>query len=186
MTNDASEWVAITPLKPKLKILIFALSIHSQNEISYYLTQFSLLRCKWIPNCFSSQKDILKVESLIIYVHHHCWRLSQLMGNTAIINYPSGKITSHSRSFKEFITKITFIWTKTLWEHAVSIELLLEMFPKPRSRDRRRDRAKETKWELRRLTHLSPANTNNWPLTTPQWLLLSYYKYFSNPSFIHS
>lgn len=86
MTNDASEWVAITPLKPKLKILIFALSIHSQNEISYYLTQFSLLRCKWIPNCFSSQKDILKVESLIISVHHHCWRLSQLMGNIAIIN----------------------------------------------------------------------------------------------------
>lgn len=166
MTNDASEWVAITPLKPKLKILVFALSIHSQNEISYYLTQFSLLRCKWIPNCFSSQKDILKVESLIISVHHHCWRLSQLKGNISIINYPSGKITSHFWSFKKFISRIIFIWTKTLWEHAVSVELFLELFPELRSRDRRRDTAKETKWQLMRLT--PSANTSNWPLTAPR------------------
>lgn len=113
MTNDASEWVAITPLKSKLKILVFALSIHSQNEISYYLAQFSLLRCKWIPNCFSSQNGILKVQSLIISVHHHCRRSSQLMCNMSIINYPSGKITSHFWSSKEFISKIISIWTKT-------------------------------------------------------------------------
>lgn len=139
MTNDASEWVAITPLKPKLKILVFALSIHSQNEISYYLTQFSLLRCKWIPNCFSSQNGILKVQSPIISVHHYCWRLSQLKGNMSIINYPSGKITSHFWSFKKFISKIIFIWTKTAWESTVSIEPLWRMFSKLRSRERGRD-----------------------------------------------
>lgn len=183
MTNDASEWVAITPLKPKLKILVFALSIHSQNEISYYLTQFSLLRCKWIPNCFSSQNGILKVQTLIISVHHHCWRLSQLMGNMSIINYPSGKITSHFWSFKEFISKIIFIRTKSPWESAIATELLLGMFSNLRSGEKGRNTEKETKRELRRLIvslyltwsnlqlawleiHLSPANANSWPLTT--------------------
>jgi len=74
------------------------------------------------------------------------------MSNMSIINYPSGKTTALFWSFKEFSSKIIFIWTKTPWESAVSIELLSGMFSKLRSRERGRDAEKETERELRRLS----------------------------------